>query len=176
MVSNISLLLVKHVLFFNHDRDFLFMDYHTQKYISRERGILYVCAADGWLVSVGHIHTKPSNLSQFEDEFPKPKYGCIISQSFGSWQQLVIMGRSWNRPSRRGFFVWKSWLQTMNLEEDYPVAIKHGNRRYTKFIGDFPIETSIQFGNSPASHVWWNPRVGLFGLKGSSSGTARHHH
>ena len=36
----------------------------------------------------------------------------------------------------------------------YPAVIKHGNGKLPIKIGDVPIETSIEFGDFPASHVW----------------------
>ena len=33
------------------------------------------------------------------------------------------------------------------------------------FMGDFPIKTSIQFGDFAASHVWWNQRVNTLHLE-----------
>ena len=38
-----------------------------------------------------------------------------------------------------------------------PVSSNMG--RWTIEMGDFPTKTSIQFGDFPASHVWWNRRV-----------------
>ena len=37
--------------------------------------------------------------------------------------------------------------------------IKHGNGKRTTYQWFFPMKTSIQFGDFPASHVWWNQRV-----------------
>ena len=39
--------------------------------------------------------------------------------------------------------------------QPYPLVIKHGNRTWTIEISDVPMKTSIQFGEFPASHVWF---------------------
>ena len=39
------------------------------------------------------------------------------------------------------------------LSFSYPSVMKDGNGKWTKFIGDFPVEITIQFGAFPASHA-----------------------
>ena len=43
----------------------------------------------------------------------------------------------------------------------YPPVIKHGVLENEPFIGDVPIQTSIQFGDIPAGHVWLPEGMGF---------------
>ena len=80
--------------------------------------------------------------------------GCSVEAAM-SCPNPSGFGWNWDSPQ----FHWSILIISPFFPWVYPPGIKHGWLGNGPSINDFPSKTSSQFGDFPASHVWWNQRV-----------------